>query len=815
MPATSGALAAAMMAATAVAGGSKFFDEVTHKKAEDHQAPAPPAAQLSNDSGVTESPAENATDVNIIIISSDDLPANFKEPSGPVSCDCKDHLDKLEGEMEFPISAKKLFTYLFSEEKTGPAENGGVWNKMNTSKGNSGLSVTKWSTNGEGKPERVLKYIMPVNNPMVKVKETEVVETQNIVKQDEHLCYVVTASTKTAQLPYADAFLPCLRFCITWVGKNRCKLQCHIGVKWLKSIMVKSMVNKAAIKGMSDTIAALLPLIKVDVSNMGYPAGKAPEAEGAADKAAAAADAEKGEVANANDIGVKAKAPERGVFSWMSNLYNLTTLQILLVAIGLTLLLWRVQVSRSSDKNTPSEQVIHSRAVYLKDIEKDLIDSKTSLTASESVQKFMESRPSFATALDMNSTVAKKPSGWFASYHRHFAYELLFTRERIGLLRYDVMVMFQSLNNIEKRILETEYVNWLLDGKLRCAAGETQDDNSISCQTVEDQLSQIVYQPATEASAVGVSMIEMPSNQLSDTEKENLEQIPGSEGRYTTIHFFQEASIMLDLPTKTAATAIMYHHRFKQFMADAHTNPVKEINGHQVDVNLALDCDDELLATTCLHLACKATEVVRKLRDVINVCYRLIHQSDSILEIDEYYYNLRTSLTTSELILIRALGYNLDVDLPFAFALKVLKGMGCVPVFSEDENDEQRWQKEVLSNGVSRSASNSEYPDKQKLQAAITKYFEDLDVDLALVARLTWIYAWDSMCHPSVGLEHDCYSIALACIYLAVRSAGASLPMNLVEWVHFWGNAHNVTIKSMKNALTSLMEQLAVVKQNE
>lgn len=87
----------------------------------------------------------------------------------------------------------------------------------------------------------------------------------------------------------------------------------------------------------------------------------------------------------------------------------------------------------------------------------------------------------------------------------------------------------------------------------------------------------------------------------------------------------------------------MYHHRFKQFMADAHTNPVKEINGHQVDVNLALDCDDEvrtfsslktyindffflcyyqLLATTCLHLACKATEVVRKLRDVINVCYR-------------------------------------------------------------------------------------------------------------------------------------------------------------------------------------------------
>jgi len=38
-----------------------------------------------------------------------------------------------------------------------------------------------------------------------------------------------------------------------------------------------------------------------------------------------------------------------------------------------------------------------------------------------------------------------------------------------------------------------------------------------------------------------------------------------------------------------------------------------------------------------------------------------------------------------------------------------------------------------------------------------------------------------SICHPSISLEHDSYSIALACIYLAVRSAGASLPMELSE----------------------------------
>lgn len=71
-------------------------------------------------------------------LAADELPANVKEPSGPVLCDCKDHLDKLEGEIEVPVSAKKLFEYLFSDEQTGPSANGGAWNKMNTSKGNSG-----------------------------------------------------------------------------------------------------------------------------------------------------------------------------------------------------------------------------------------------------------------------------------------------------------------------------------------------------------------------------------------------------------------------------------------------------------------------------------------------------------------------------------------------------------------------------------------------------------------------------------------------------------------------------------------------------
>jgi hypothetical protein len=185
-------------------------------------------------------------------------------------------------------------------------------------------------------------------------------------------------------LPYADAFVPNLKFCITWVSKGKCKLSCHIGVKWLKSIMVKSMVNKAALKGMSDTIAALLPIVKDDTAKLRYPSGKVPEEEARMDKEAAnakvgaeALQAKESETAYTKIL------QENKFFSWISHLSNLTMLQIAAAAIGITLLIWLLQVSTRNDKTTMQKQVVHSRAVYLRDIEKELIDAKPSLDVSE------------------------------------------------------------------------------------------------------------------------------------------------------------------------------------------------------------------------------------------------------------------------------------------------------------------------------------------------------------------------------------------------------------------------------------------------
>lgn len=65
------------------------------------------------------------------------VPEDFSSPSGPVSCGCDNHLDKLEAEIEVPISAKHLYYIMFAEENPHAID---IWEKKtveNKSKGSN------------------------------------------------------------------------------------------------------------------------------------------------------------------------------------------------------------------------------------------------------------------------------------------------------------------------------------------------------------------------------------------------------------------------------------------------------------------------------------------------------------------------------------------------------------------------------------------------------------------------------------------------------------------------------------------------------
>lgn len=60
------------------------------------------------------------------------------------------------------------------------------YKELTTQLASADLTMTSWQT-VDGKKERVLTYIIPVNNSMVKLKEAEVVEKQIIEKKEDYL----------------------------------------------------------------------------------------------------------------------------------------------------------------------------------------------------------------------------------------------------------------------------------------------------------------------------------------------------------------------------------------------------------------------------------------------------------------------------------------------------------------------------------------------------------------------------------------------------------------------------------------------------
>lgn len=54
-------------------------------------------------------------------------PPHINSPEGSVECNCDDHLEKMDAHITLPISAKRCYDLLFSNEQTAPPTNGGVW----------------------------------------------------------------------------------------------------------------------------------------------------------------------------------------------------------------------------------------------------------------------------------------------------------------------------------------------------------------------------------------------------------------------------------------------------------------------------------------------------------------------------------------------------------------------------------------------------------------------------------------------------------------------------------------------------------------
>ncbi|KAH7055235.1 hypothetical protein BKA57DRAFT_453347 [Linnemannia elongata] len=197
------------------------------------------------------------------------FPPNLQVPSGPVPCNCPGHLEKIELDQNYPISAKTLDRLLFGE-------NSPIWKEFHERRHNTIQSIGEWSDAG-GHKARTVKFVMVVNNPLVKLNQTDCVENHTCEVEEDHLRYSYTVKSSVLAMPYSDAFTPVLRYCITYVGKNECKLTCSSGIEWHKNPLVKAMIKGAIIKGTVETIRDITEIIQLHLEQRkGNGGGAAP-----------------------------------------------------------------------------------------------------------------------------------------------------------------------------------------------------------------------------------------------------------------------------------------------------------------------------------------------------------------------------------------------------------------------------------------------------------------------------------------------------------------------------------------------------------
>ncbi|KAI7865519.1 hypothetical protein BDF14DRAFT_1883469 [Spinellus fusiger] len=379
-------------------------------------------------------------------------PSTLEKPTEPVQCKCNDHLDKVEVQVEMNISAKQLFDILFSESQSGEEAGArSIWYQLSQKKTNTDFTIGTWTTGKEKKQERTLKYIMAVNNSMVKAKETDVIETHQILEEREYLSYVVLVSTKTPNLPYADSFVPCIKYCITYTTPTRCQLSYSFGVKWLKSIMLKSIINRTASKGLAETIEMMQPLVQQRLTDL---AGTYTKENRVVESTVVIAPTKEEPTVTVMVDHQQTSPGFQNIIS--AGLY-------VLAAIILWLVVYHFSPVNYMDQLLATNSTVVWRGVYLRDLDKETAGHMSGPIAFNHgvYQTFQASR---IEPIGWNYT-------WFSTRHRHMAVELIYTRERLGAMRYELLAAFRMLNSIEQHIVESEYQNWLLDGYLRCEDG--------------------------------------------------------------------------------------------------------------------------------------------------------------------------------------------------------------------------------------------------------------------------------------------------------------------------------------------------------
>ncbi|KAJ3154840.1 SNF1-interacting protein [Geranomyces michiganensis] len=373
------------------------------------------------------------------------LPADVPEPAAEVQCGCgPDHLEQKDADHVFNVPAKRLFDIMFDET-------GAFWNqRFHPKRGEKGRTATPWVDN-----VREVRYTMPVNNPMVKVKEAEVHITQTLVKSTPYLSYTVETKSETPALPYADAFNPQTRYCITWVSKSSCRLVMTCGILWHKSPMVKAMIRKAAMAGMAESSVDTVNLLIKELSESAGGPGSSEGAPAGSSSSTAAPGLPSGSLQGTpNDA---RNGTRKMTESWTSSPMTLIALAVLL-ACSLLLhgaLWWRGGRRESAPTYLPAPRP--ETAWFLKG-EQDNFDRFLKVHYT-SLPHYVDGSNHTLMLIARPQTVVRYQD---QTHHAMYA-RLVELQNEVRGVKEEAAGVLNYINMAEREVVEAMFLNWMAD----------------------------------------------------------------------------------------------------------------------------------------------------------------------------------------------------------------------------------------------------------------------------------------------------------------------------------------------------------------
>lgn len=189
-----------------------------------------------------------------------------------VPCGCAKHLEVTETNVIFPVPADTLFNMMFGAGCSRPLKT--LFTKLGYTGAECGdwqeQSIAPSSTTTDdaatmSRLERDVRYIVPVNNPLLKAKGTPCHERNMQIIVEPGRRYIVDTEARTPQVPYGDTFITLSRCCITSVGAEKSRLRMSGGMHWIRSPLVKSIIRDATMKGFSRYCKGLVEALREEI----------------------------------------------------------------------------------------------------------------------------------------------------------------------------------------------------------------------------------------------------------------------------------------------------------------------------------------------------------------------------------------------------------------------------------------------------------------------------------------------------------------------------------------------------------------------